>query len=98
MKILWHKRFNDAQLGIFVKQAHSVLQETRNVVWGHVNGFLVLGRKALGGFASVLAASGMVCLFLVTIAGLMSFDFAIETFSFLHEFSFLGLGVLLTSS
>ena len=70
-----------------------VLQETRNVVWSHVN--VTLGSC---GNVSVLAAPGMVCLFLVTISGLMSFDFAVETFSLLHEFCFLGFRMLLASS
>ena len=93
-----HKGFDDAQLGIFVEQAHIIFQETRDIIWGHINGFLVLSRKALGGLASILAASSMVCLFLATIAGLMSFDFAVKTLSFLYELGFLGLGVLLSSS
>ena len=94
-KILWHKRFDNAQLGIFVKRAHVVLQETGDIVWGHVRGFL--GRNALSG-PGVLAAPGTVCLFLATIAGLVSFDFAVEALPFFHKFRFLGFGVLLASS
>jgi len=87
-KILWHKGFDDAQLGIFIKQPHVFFQESRDVIRGHIDGFLALDSRIF--VASGFADSSMVCQFLVTNLGLVSFYFAIETFVFLHEFKFPG--------
>jgi len=73
-----------------------VFQETRDVVWGHINGILTSNGRcvAISGFATF----GTVCYFLVTDAGLMSFDFAIEAFVVFHELLLFGIGVCLSHS
>ena len=95
-KILWHKRFDDAQLGIFVKQAHVVFQETGDVVWGHINGVLVPN----GGIVAFSGSTifGAVRYFLATDASLMSFDFAVKAFVFVHELLLFSIGVRLSHS
>jgi len=69
-------------------------QETGDVIWGHINGTLALNSRSvvISGFATF----GMVRYFLATDAGLMSSDFAIEAFVFLHELLLFVIGVCLS--
>jgi len=90
-KILWHKRFGNAQLGIFIKQAHVVFQETGYVSRGHVWCYRCSVVGSRFAFARVVSGPAIartiigstfiivaVCLFLATIPGAMSLDFTIE--------------------
>jgi len=53
------------------------------------------------GFPSIVGATAevtAVCLFLATILGSVSLDFAVEAQIAFHEFRFLGFGMLLSST
>ena len=73
-----------------------VFQEVGDVVWGHVNGVLVpnSGIVAFSGSATF----GAVCYFLATDTSLMSFDFAVEAFVFIHELLLFGVRMCLSHS
>jgi len=73
-----------------------VFQETGDVIWGHVNGVLVpnSGIVAFSGSATF----GAVRYFLATDASLMSFDFAVEAFVFVHELLLFGIRMCLSHS
>jgi len=95
-KILWHKGFDDAQLGIFAKRAHVIFQEARDVVWGHVNGVLVSDGRSVT--ASGFATFGTVRYFLAADTGLVSLDFTIEAFVFIHKLLLFGIRMCLSHS
>ena len=73
-----------------------VFQETRDVIWGHINGVMVPNSRCVT--ISSFATFGTVRYFLATDAGLVSFDFAIETFVFVHELLLFGVGMCLSHS
>ena len=73
-----------------------VIQETGDVVWGHING--VLASNSRGVTVSGFAIFGTVCYFLVTDMGLMSFDFVIEAFVIFHELLLFGIRMCLPHS
>jgi len=69
-------------------------QEVGDVIWGHINGTLASSSGGVAIGSSVI--SGMVCYFLATDASLMSFDFAIKAFVFVHELLLFSVGVSLS--
>ena len=73
-----------------------VFQETRDVVWGHVNGILVSDGRSVT--ASGSAIFGTVRYFLAADTGLVSLNFRIETFVFIHKLLLFGVGVGLSHS
>ena len=86
-KILWHKRFDDAQLGIFIKQAHVFFQEIRDISGGHVwGGGAGAGVVTNGGwsFRAFLAEVASIGSFLVTVFDAMALDFTVEALVVLH--------------
>ena len=58
----------------------------------------ILNPSRFLGFVRATTEITMVCLFLATILGLVSFDFTEEARIASHEFRFLGFGVLLSYS
>jgi len=86
-KILRHKRFNNAQLGIFIKQAHVFFQEIRDVSGGYVWGRSA-GTSAVvnGGWSSrvLFAETVSVGSFLATVFDAVALDFAVEALVVFH--------------
>jgi len=73
-----------------------IFQETRDVIWGHIDG--VLSPSSRGVVASSFATFGTVCHFLATDAGLMSSVFAVEALIFLYKLLLFGIGMHLSHS
>ena len=105
MKILWHERIDEAQLDIFAELVHMFLHIFGDASWicrkwgGVVADPVVDWGSA---FSRVVCASApwraAICCFLATILGAVSRYFAVEALIILHEFLFLGFGVLVSSA
>jgi len=73
-----------------------IFQETGDVVWGHVNGVLISNGRSVT--ASGFATFGTVRYFLAADTGLVSLNFTIETFVFIHKLLLFGVGMCLSHS
>ena len=99
-KILWHEFSYEVQLCFFIKGVHVLLHILSDVVkiaevWHNGCGVDPSGFPSIVGMTAEVTA---VSLFLATILGSVSLDFAVEARIASHEFCFLGFGVLLSSA
>ena len=105
MKILRHKRINEAQLGVFAELVHVVFHIVGELFRGHIETWGVIADSVMdwgSAFSRVVSASApggaAVCCFLATISGAVSRYLAVEALVVLLEFLFLGFGVLGSSA
>ena len=105
IKILRHKRIDEAQLGVFIKAIHVIFQVVGDTfkVWTERGGVVADPVMDWGSaFPRVVCASApmgvAIRCFLATILGAVSRYFAIEALIVLHKFLFLGFGVLVSSA